>query len=227
MFDLRTAKLIASPHRRRTGRGQLDILAVTLRLAAAALLGGVFWIHLHLWQEGYRHIPTIGPLFLAGAVSALVVGFVLLVRPSRLVGLLAVGVDVGILASLVWSINFGLFGFKESLDAAFVVEAVAIEAIGAAALLLWVLVDLWAENLEVLESRASRDVPSDHGEQSWRRRAHHAEADADELARALDFHVVNECNCDRPADIATLRRHTIQVVSRGRRPVVGTRHSRP
>jgi len=37
-----------------------------------ALLAGSAVLHFHLWSsEGYRHIPTIGPLFLARAVCSL------------------------------------------------------------------------------------------------------------------------------------------------------------
>jgi hypothetical protein len=42
-----------------------------------ALLAWIGYIHLHLWQEGYRHIPTNGPLFLLDAVA----GFVLVKLP--------------------------------------------------------------------------------------------------------------------------------------------------
>jgi len=33
------------------------------------LLAWIGYIHLHLWLEGYRHIPTNGPLFLLDAVA--------------------------------------------------------------------------------------------------------------------------------------------------------------
>ena len=50
----------------RTARG---IVALVLRLGSAALLVLIGYIHLHLWQEGYRQIPTNGPLFLLDAVA--------------------------------------------------------------------------------------------------------------------------------------------------------------
>jgi hypothetical protein len=46
-----------------------------------------------------------------------VVAAVLLARPSPVVGLLVLAIDTGILASLIGSINLGLFGFTESLTA--------------------------------------------------------------------------------------------------------------
>lgn len=87
-LDVSVIEHVASPHHRkvhlRSEPG--EVLALFLRLGAVGLLSWDGWAHLHLWQDGYRHIPTIGPLFLAGAVSALAVAAVLLLRPSRLLG---------------------------------------------------------------------------------------------------------------------------------------------
>jgi hypothetical protein len=149
----RDSRLLRQTHRSRAsldhkkvGRRPYDIVALSLRLAAIALLGSTAWIHLHLWQSGYRHIPTIGPLFLAAALSASVVAAALLGRPSRLIATLALAVDAGILLSLIGSINVGLFGFTESLNAPFVVESVVIETLAALAIALWVVVDRIAHN---------------------------------------------------------------------------------
>ena len=120
----------------------MEILALFLRLVSIGLLGALGWVHLHLWQQGYRHIPTIGPLFLAAAVSATLVGFCLLVRPSRLIALAGVGLSLGILAGLIVSVNFGLFGFKESLSAPFAVESILLEVAAGLTLGAWMVVDL-------------------------------------------------------------------------------------
>jgi hypothetical protein len=119
---------------------------MALRLAAIALLSVVAWIHLHLWQSGYRHIPTIGPLFLAAVLAAAGAAVLLLARPSRMLGTLALALDAGILAALIGSINLGLFGFTESLNAPFVVESILIETLAALALGLWITVDRIAQN---------------------------------------------------------------------------------
>jgi hypothetical protein len=124
----------------------VEVLTLLLRLVAVGLLGGVGWVHLHLWQEGYRHIPTIGPLFLAAAVSALVVGVALLGRPNRLIGVLGFGTVIGILAGLIVSVNVGLFGFTESLTAPFAVESIVLETTAAVTLAAWIAVDLLAES---------------------------------------------------------------------------------
>jgi hypothetical protein len=122
------------------------VVALSLRLAAIALLSAVAWIHLHLWQSGYRHIPTIGPLFLAAVLAAAGVAAILLARPSRMLGMLALALDAGILAALIGSINVGLFGFTESLNAPFAVESIVIETLAGLALALWITVDRMAQN---------------------------------------------------------------------------------
>jgi hypothetical protein len=141
---------VVSPRHRRTHlrRDRVEILALMLRLAAVSLLGTVGWIHLHLWQEGYRHIPNIGPLFLAGAVSVAVVGAGLLARPSRLIAIMGFGVVVSILAGLIVSINVGLFGFKESLSAPFAVESAILEIAAALTLSAWIVAEVLSESHE-------------------------------------------------------------------------------
>ncbi len=120
LLDISMIKRVASPRHRKVHlrHDPWEVSALFVRLVAVGLLSWDGWAHLHLWQDGYRHIPTIGPLFLVGAVSAMAVAAGLLLRPSRLLGLAGAGVEIGILAGLIVSVNFGLFGFKESLSAA-------------------------------------------------------------------------------------------------------------
>ncbi len=140
-------RLVSPRHRKTSSRGDgVEILALFLRLVSIGLLGAVGWVHLHLWQQGYRHIPTIGPLFLAAAVSAAFVGFCLLVRASRLIALAGVGLSLGILAGLIVSVNVGLFGFKESLSAPFAVESILLEVAAGLTLAAWMVVDLVQES---------------------------------------------------------------------------------
>ena len=108
-----------------------------LRLACAGLLIWIGIIHLHLWLEGYSHIPTNGPFFLADAVVAFAFAAALLAWPRAIVGLLGAGFTLGTLAALIISINIGLFGFKESAGASFVVLSLVIEALATLVLLGW------------------------------------------------------------------------------------------
>jgi hypothetical protein len=97
-------------------------LATVGVVAGAALLVWSSVIHLHLWSTGYRHIPTIGPLFLVQGIIGIAVaaGLVVLRRPLAFAGgaLFALGTAGGLLLS----VNVGLFGFQDSLSAPFAVE---------------------------------------------------------------------------------------------------------
>ena len=110
-----------------------------LCLIGAILLVLSALIHLHLWSTGYRHIPTIGPLFLLQGVVA--VGLALLVVATRrawaaLAGAVFAASTIG---GLLLSVEVGLFGFKDSLSAPYatsslLVESVAVVVLATAAL---------------------------------------------------------------------------------------------
>jgi hypothetical protein len=134
-FQLRQ---LASPRKpQTTGRGGRRVVALLLRLGCVALLAWIGYIHLHLWQEGYRQIPTNGPLFLLDAVAGFALAAVLLVWPRPLAGLLAAGYTAATLGALIISLSVGLFGFRESISASFVVESLTVESITAVGLLSW------------------------------------------------------------------------------------------
>jgi hypothetical protein len=128
---------LASPRKPNApGRGGM-IAALLLRLGCVALLAWIGYVHLHLWQEGYRQIPTNGPLFLLDAVAGFALAAVLLVWPRPLAGLLAAGYTASTLGALIISLSVGLFGFRESISASFVTESLTIESITALALVTW------------------------------------------------------------------------------------------
>ncbi|HVA44078.1 MAG TPA: hypothetical protein VNF50_11400 [Acidimicrobiales bacterium] len=109
-------------------------VTIALRLAAAAALGASAAIHIHLWDAGYRHIPTIGPLFLLQAiVGALLALAVLAVPPpwSALAGLAGAGFLFSTVAGLILSVEVGLFGFKDSFSAPYAKASLAVEVFGA------------------------------------------------------------------------------------------------
>src|SRR5579863_5236591 len=129
---------LASPRRQDMAGGTgRRAAALLLRLACAALLAWIGYIHLHLWLEGYRQIPTDGPLFLLDAVAGFALAAALLAWPRPLAGLLAAGYIASDIGALLISLTVGLFGFKESISAAYVVQTLAIETITLLALLIW------------------------------------------------------------------------------------------
>jgi hypothetical protein len=117
--------------------GGRRVAALLLRPGCAALLAWIGYIHLHLWQEGYRQIPTDGPMFLLDAVAGFVFAAALLAWPRALTGLVAAGYTAATLGALLISLSVGLFGFRESTSASFVTESLAIETVTLLALLAW------------------------------------------------------------------------------------------
>ena len=129
---------LASPRRPDTAGGTgRRAAALLLRLTCAALLAWTGYIHLHLWLQGYRQIPTDGPLFLADAVAGFTLAAALLAWPRPLAGLAAAGYIASDIGALLISLTTGLFGFKESLSAAYVVQTLTIETITLLALTGW------------------------------------------------------------------------------------------
>jgi hypothetical protein len=95
-------------------RGMRDFAIDTSRGLAAAgvLLTAV--VHLDLWQQGFRDIHTIGPLFLLNVIAGLVIGVALLVWRHWLPVIAAVGFGVTTVVAFWISMTHGLFGVKET-----------------------------------------------------------------------------------------------------------------
>lgn len=105
------------------------------RLATAGLLGWMAWIHLHLWDGGYRHIHDIGPLFLANFGLGVAAGLTVVAVPERFLPPAALGAALlagGTLAGLAISVNHGLFGFRDSTDAPFAYLSIWVESLAVA-----------------------------------------------------------------------------------------------
>src|SRR5438552_16787581 len=130
---------LTSPRHHAAGRSAHRTAALLLRLICAALLAWIGYIHLHLWLEGYRHIPTNGPLFLLDAAAGFILAAVVLAWPRPLAGLLAAGYTAATLGALLISLSVGLFGFRESISASYVTESLTIETITVLALIAWTL----------------------------------------------------------------------------------------
>jgi hypothetical protein len=101
------------------------------RLAGAGLLAWMGWIHLHLWSQGYRHIASIGYLFMLNFIGAVLAALGVLAAPRRYLALAAAGgalMVAGTLVGLAVSINIGLLGFRDSLHAPFAHQSIWVEA---------------------------------------------------------------------------------------------------
>ena len=113
----------------------LHLAVSLLGVVGAALLGWSAVIHLMLWADGYRDIPSIGPLFLAQGVGCIALGLVVAV--FRWLALLAAGA-VALAATavgLLVSAHGGLLGYQESLAVPYAMLSLQVEFTGAAVLL--------------------------------------------------------------------------------------------
>jgi hypothetical protein len=104
-------------------RGPADLKSVpwraviTVMIAAGAVCTvGSGVIHLYLWgkQYGYRDVPTIGPLFLAQGVVAILIGLLVIVSRRVAVLIVAVGLLVASAIALVLAVQVGMFGYRDS-----------------------------------------------------------------------------------------------------------------
>jgi hypothetical protein len=116
----------------RSGRGPLTI---GLRIVGAGLLAAMAAIHLYLYVNGYRGVPTIGLLFLLNGIGGSLLTLIVLGSPRRflgIAGLLGALFELGTLAALVASIALpgGIFGFQESLQAMLVPTTLIVESAG-------------------------------------------------------------------------------------------------
>lgn len=138
---LAVAKSLASVRRPDRGqRGNLFAVALVAQLAGAGLLVWIGYIHWLLWHLGYRYLATDGPFFLVDAIVAVLLAVALLAWPRPLIGLACAGFVASTIAALLISLSVGLFGFHESLSAAFVVQSLVLETIAVIVLAAWTLI---------------------------------------------------------------------------------------
>jgi hypothetical protein len=87
-------------------------------------------IHLHLWLTGYRHVPRIGPLFLAQSISGFVLA-IALVTYRRMVAVLAGMVfQAASAVGLLLSATVGFLGIHDGLDVPWATTSIVVELMG-------------------------------------------------------------------------------------------------
>jgi hypothetical protein len=78
--------------------------------AVLVLISGIE--HLHLWDIAYRHVATIGPLFIVQGVVSILLALVLAAGRRFFLVLAALGLMAGTIVGFVLAKTTGLFGFK-------------------------------------------------------------------------------------------------------------------
>ena len=115
--------------RRRHGAGVVVLLFVA---AGAATIVVSAVVHLYLWgkSDGYRAVPTVGPLFLVQGIVGLLLGAVMLIIRhvvATTAGAVYMAMSIG---GLYLSLHGGLFDYQETLDAQYVKLSLVVEIIG-------------------------------------------------------------------------------------------------
>jgi hypothetical protein len=112
------------------------VAATAAFAAGGALLVWSAYIHFHLWGEtdGYRSIPTIGPLFLLQSISGLLIGIGVVAVRRLWAAVIGVGLALTTIAGFLITVAVGLFGFKDSWLAPFAKQAFVIEILAAVVL---------------------------------------------------------------------------------------------
>jgi len=95
-----------------TSMRQHSAAVIGLCVIQAGLLVTSGFIHLHLEQTAYRHVKTIGPLFLVQFVSCLVLALAVLVTRHVLALVASVLLAAGTIVGFVLARTVGIFNFK-------------------------------------------------------------------------------------------------------------------
>ncbi len=101
--------------------------------AAAFVVGGLLlvWsadIHVHLWKsDGYRHIATIGTLFILQSCAGMVIGVAVVAIRRVWVAVLGAGFAISTMVGFILSVEVGLFGFQDTWSAPFAQQAFFVE----------------------------------------------------------------------------------------------------
>jgi hypothetical protein len=141
------------------GPGALNssIARWTVLVLAATGAGFLVWsgvIHLILWKDGYKDVATIGPLFIVQGIAGIVIA--LAIVALRRLAVLVIGAATGIATAggLLISVNFGLFGLKESLATTYATLSLAVEFTAAFLLLVAACVLAFASSAKVPRNSA-------------------------------------------------------------------------
>jgi hypothetical protein len=87
-------------------------------------------IHLHLWLAGYRHVPRIGPLFLAQSITGFAAAPLVAVGRQTIVVLGAAVYMVASAVGLVLSATVGFLGIHDGLGVPWATTSLAVELAG-------------------------------------------------------------------------------------------------
>jgi hypothetical protein len=108
-------------------REQLPVLALCIIDAALLVTSGL--IHLHFWNIAYRHVPTLGPLFLVQVVATLLTAVALVATRRLIVVAVAFLLMGGTIVGFILVRTVGLFNFKLGFTSGLAATVLVVEAV--------------------------------------------------------------------------------------------------
>jgi hypothetical protein len=129
------------------------LVGSVLCVAGAVLLVLSGLIHLHLWDTGYRHIATIGPLFLVQGVVGILVALAVAALRWPVIALAGALFAAGTVGGLVLSVEVGLFGFRDSFSAPYATVSLVLESVAVVVLLAAAVVGLTHRTADAGQAR--------------------------------------------------------------------------
>jgi hypothetical protein len=106
---------------------QLTVWVLCVIDAGLLVASGV--IHLHFWDIAYRHVATLGPLFLVQLIAAFVVAVALVVTRKLIMVAAAFLLMGGTIIGFILVRTVGLFGFKLTFTSGLAATVLVIEAV--------------------------------------------------------------------------------------------------
>jgi hypothetical protein len=106
---------------------QLPVLALCIIDAALLVTSGL--IHLHFWNIAYRHVPTLGPLFLVQVVATLLTAIALVATRRLIVVAAAFLLMGGTIVGFILVRTVGLFNFKLNFTSGLAATVLVVEAV--------------------------------------------------------------------------------------------------
>jgi hypothetical protein len=92
------------------------IVAVSARVSGGLLVLAAGALHLWLYFDFFHRVHVIGVLFLLNAVTATMIGFVLLLSSRRVAAAAGIVYSLATLGGFFFSVYHGLFGYVERLN---------------------------------------------------------------------------------------------------------------
>jgi hypothetical protein len=106
------------------------LLVILTMMLGAATIGVSAAIHLHLWLGGYRHVPRLGPLFLAQVISGFVLASAIVIFRRMFAVLAGAIFQVASAIGLTLSATIGFVGIHDGFNVPWATPSIIVELIG-------------------------------------------------------------------------------------------------